>query len=141
MEIDQADPDGQTLLLWYPEVEPRDGAYVRPAVRIESGAKSALDPNQPVRITPYIANDAPDLNLSIANVTAIEAGRTFWDKVVIAHGLRRWYERRGILRQAGQRVSRHYYDLHCLPLSEVGRAALAQPTLGIDCVRHRAHVL
>ena len=47
MEIDQADPDGQTLLLWYPEVEPRDGAYVRPVVRIESGAKSALDPNQP----------------------------------------------------------------------------------------------
>ncbi len=136
MEIDQADPDGQTLLLWYPEVEPRDGAYVRPAVRIESGAKSALDPNQPVKITPYIADDAPDLNLAITDVTTIEAGRTFWDKVVIAHGLRRWYERRGILRQAGQRVSRHYYDLHCLLLSEVGRAALAQPMLGIDCVRH-----
>lgn len=44
-----ADPDGQTLLVWYPEVEPRDGAYVRPAVRIESGAKSALDPNPPCR--------------------------------------------------------------------------------------------
>lgn len=136
MEIDQADPDGQTLLLWYPEVEPRDGAYVRPVVRIESGAKSALDPNQPVRITPYIADDAPDLNLSIANVTTIEAGRTLWDKVVIAHGLRRWYERRGILRQAGQRVSRHYYDLHCLLQSDVGRAALAKPALGVDCVRH-----
>jgi hypothetical protein len=44
VEIDPADPDGQTLLIWYPEVEPRDEAYVRPAVRIESGAKSALDP-------------------------------------------------------------------------------------------------
>ncbi len=44
VEIDPADPDGQTLLLWYPEVEPRDGGYVRPAVRLESGAKSALDP-------------------------------------------------------------------------------------------------
>ena len=135
MQIDQADPDGQTLLLWY-QVEPRDGAYIRPVVRIESGAKSALDPNQPVRITPYIADDAPDLNLSIANVTTIEAGRTLWDKVVIAHGLRRWYERRGILRQAGQRVSRHYYDLHCLLQSDVGRAALAKPALGVDCVRH-----
>jgi Nucleotidyl transferase AbiEii toxin, Type IV TA system len=136
VEIDQADPDGQTLLLWYPEVEPRDGAYVRPAVRIESGAKSALNPNQPVPIKPYIASEAPDLNLMVANVTTIEAGRTFWDKVVIAHGLRRWYERRGILRQAGQRVSRHYYDLKCLLASDVGRAALAQPALGIDCVRH-----
>ena len=136
VEIDQADPDGQTLLLWYPEVEPRDGAYVRPVVRIESGAKSALDPHQPVQINPYIANDAPDLDLLVANVTTIEAGRTFWDKVVIAHGLRRWYERRAILRQAGQRVSRHYYDLHCLLASAVGRAALAQPALGMDCVRH-----
>jgi hypothetical protein len=53
VEIDKADPDGQTLLVWYPEVEPRDGAYVRPAVRIESGAKSALDPNRPVTIRPH----------------------------------------------------------------------------------------
>lgn len=136
VEVDPADPDGQTLLLWYPEVEPRDGAYVRPAVRLESGAKSALDPHQPVPITPYIADEAPDLNLVVADVTTIEAGRTFWDKVVIAHGLRRWYERRGILRQEGQRVSRHYYDLHCLLASDIGRAALAQPDLGIDCVRH-----
>jgi len=136
VEIDPADPDGQTLLLWYPEVEPRDGAYVRPAVRLESGAKSALDPHQPVQIRPYIADDAPDLDLLVADVTTIEAGRTFWDKVVIAHGLRRWYERRGILRQAGQRVSRHYYDLHCLLASAVGRAALAQPELGLNCVRH-----
>jgi hypothetical protein len=136
VEIDPADPDGQTLLLWYPEVEPRDGAYVRPAVRLESGAKSALDPHQPVLITPYIADDAPDLKLAVADVTTIEASRTFWDKVVIAHGLRRWYERRGILRQEGQRVSRHYYDLHCLLASNVGGGALAQPNLGIDCVRH-----
>jgi len=136
VEIDPADPDGQTLLLWYPEVEPRDGAYVRPAVRLESGAKSALDPHQPVPITPYIADEAPDLKLAVADVTTIEAGRTFWDKVVIAHGLRRWYERRGVLRQEGQRVSRHYYDLHCLLASDIGRGALAQPTLGLDCVRH-----
>jgi len=30
VEADPADPDGQTLLVWYPEVEPRDDAYVRP---------------------------------------------------------------------------------------------------------------
>lgn len=69
------------------------------------------------------------------DVTPIEATRTFWDKVVIAHGLRRWYERRGELRQEGQRVSRHY-DLHCLMQSDTGRAALADRDLGTDCVRH-----
>lgn len=136
VEIDEADPDGQTLLVWYPEVEPRDGAYVRPAVRIESGAKSALDPNRPVTIRPYVSEEIGGLDLTVAGVTTIYATRTFWDKVVIAHGLRRWYERRGVLRQEGQRVSRHYYDLHCLLGSEVGKAALADRDLGADCVRH-----
>ncbi|MET3794507.1 hypothetical protein ABID37_004747 [Aquamicrobium terrae] len=86
IEIDDADPDGQTLLVWYPEVEPRDDAYVRPTVRIESGAKSALDPNRAVTILPYIAEEAPTLELAVPGVTTVEATRTFWDKVVIAHG-------------------------------------------------------
>lgn len=136
VEIDQTDPERQTLLLWYPEVEPRDDGYVRPAVRIESGAKSALDPNRPVLIKPYIADETPDLDLSVPNVTTIEPGRTFWDKVVIAHGLRRWYERRGVLRQEGQRISRHYYDLHQLLASQAGKDALSDLELARDCVRH-----
>lgn len=78
IEIDEADPDGQTLLVWYPEVEPRDDAYVRPAVRIESGAKSALDPNRPVAIRPYVADETVSLNLTVADVTTIEPSRTFW---------------------------------------------------------------
>lgn len=136
VEIDDADPDGQTLLVRYPEVEPRDGAYVRPVVRIEAGAKSALDPNRPVAIRPYVSEEAGGLDLTVADVTTIEATRTFWDKVVIAHGLRRWYERRGVLRQEGERVSRHYYDLYCLLGSDAGKAALADRALGADCVRH-----
>jgi len=136
VEIDEADSEGQTLLIRYPEVEPQDGAYVRPVVRIEAGAKSALDPNRPVAIQPYVSEEAGDLDLIVARVTTIEATRTFWDKVVIAHGLRRWYERRGVLRQEGERVSRHYYDLHCLLGSDVGKAAIADRDLGADCVRH-----
>ncbi|MCY4589226.1 MAG: nucleotidyl transferase AbiEii/AbiGii toxin family protein [Alphaproteobacteria bacterium] len=136
IQIDAADPDGQTLLVWYPEVEPRDGAYVQPAVRIEAGAKSALDPHRPVTIKPYIAEDAAGLDLRTDEVTTIDAARTFWDKVVIAHGLRRWHERRGFLRQEGQRVSRHYYDLHCLLRSDVGEEALVDRNLGADCVHH-----
>jgi hypothetical protein len=136
VDVDADDPDGQTLLIWYPEVEPRDGTYVRPAVRIESGAKSALDPHRHVVIRPYIADDVPDLDLAVSEVTTIDPDRTFWDKVVIVHGLRRWYERRGVLRQEGQRVSRHYYDLHCLIASDIGRTALANLELAADCVRH-----
>lgn len=136
VEIDADDPDGQTLLVWYPEVEPRDDAYVRPVVRIECGAKSALDPHQTVTVTPYVAADVAALDLAVPGITTINPARTFWDKVVIAHGLRRWYERRGVLRQNGQRVSRHYYDLHCLANSDTGREALGNLDLAEDCVQH-----
>ncbi len=136
IETDATDPDGQTLLVWYPVVEPANETYVRPVVRIESGAKSALDPHRPVTIRPYIDEDTVGLDLAIDGVTTIDAARSFWDKVVIAHGLRRWHERRGVLRQEGQRVSRHYYDLHCLLHSEFGKPALTDLELGADCVRH-----
>jgi hypothetical protein len=136
VEIDPEDQDQQSLLIWYPTVTDRDVAYIRPAVRIESGAKSALDPHQDVIIQPYIADETPNLDLAVTGVTTIEASRTLWDKIVIAHGLRRWHDKRGELRQEGQRVSRHYYDLHCLIGSKLGRDALADLVLGADCVRH-----
>ena len=65
------------------------------------------------------------------------AVRSFWDKTIIIHGLRRWYEIRGELRQEGQRISRHYYDLHCLHQSGgIAAAAIADLKLAGDCVRH-----
>lgn len=136
VEIDADDPDGQTLLVWYPEVEPRNDAYVRPVVRIECGAKSALDPHQNVAVAPYVTPDVAALDLTVPDVTTINPARTFWDKVVIAHGLRRWYERRRVLRQDGQRVSRHYYDLHCLMQTDAGLEASKNFDLAANCVGH-----
>ena len=45
VEADPDDPDHQSLLLWYPTVTADGANYVRRAVKIEAGAKSALDPN------------------------------------------------------------------------------------------------
>lgn len=134
--LDDTDPDGQTLLVFYPSIVPGETDYIRPAVRIECGAKSALDPHREATVRPYIADDAPSLDIFVSGVTTIEPIRSFWDKAVIAHGLRRWFEIRGELRQEGQRISRHYYDLHCLLNSVVGAAALAAEDLATDCVRH-----
>jgi len=135
--LDEGDPDGQSLLLWYPSVAASPGSYVRPAVKIESGAKSALDPHRPIGIRPYVDDDLPTPGaLIVQTVTTVDPARTFWDKVVILHGLRRWYERRGELRGGGQRVSRHYYDIHRLLRSEVGIAAVANLDMAADCVSH-----
>lgn len=136
VEIDAADPDGQTLLVWYPAVKGPDSGHLRRAIRIEAGAKSALDPSNSVNIRPYVSEELPELELSVPDVTTIKAERTFWDKVVIAHGLRRWFERRGELRHEGQQISRHYYDLHCLLNSKTGAAAIKDLALAEDCVSH-----
>jgi hypothetical protein len=127
--------DRQTLLVAYPSVTTED-AYIAKSVKIESGAKSALDPNSRRTIAPYVDEDLPTIDLGVPNVTIVDAERTFWDKVVILHGLRRWYEIRGQLRGNGQRVSRHYYDLHQLMQSSVGQSAIEDRTLGEDCVAH-----
>ena len=105
-------------------------------MKIELGAKSALDPNRPLTIAPYVGADIEALDLSVPDVTTIYAERTFWDKIVIVHGLRSWFERRGELRQDGQRISRHYYDLHTLLGSDVGSNSVADLALGTDCVEH-----
>lgn len=132
----EPDPhDRQTLLLIYPSATPTD-AYIAKSVKIESGAKSALDPNSLQTITPYVDADVPDIGLAVPNVTVVDAERTFWDKVVILHGLRRWNDIRGQLRGNGQRVSRHYYDVFRLLQSEAGQAALDDTALGADCVAH-----
>ena len=136
VELDADDDGRQTLLLWYPSVTAATDGYVRPAVKIESGAKSALDPHRPVTISPYVAAEVDGIDLSVANVTTVDAQRTFWDKVVILHGLNRWFDRRSELRGGGQRVSRHYYDLHRLLSEDVAAKALADADLGRDCVRH-----
>lgn len=136
VEVDEADETGQSLLFWYPSVVETPGEYVRSAVKIESGAKSALDPHQETTVIPYIAEDVSNFDLHVGAVTTVNAERTFWDKVVILHGQRRWFERRGELRHGGQRVSRHYYDVFKLMDSNAGKLALANFALGVDCARH-----
>jgi nucleotidyltransferase AbiEii toxin of type IV toxin-antitoxin system len=136
IELDPADPDGQTLLLWYPTVTGAPDDYIRPAVRIESGAKSALDPNAPRTVVPYIADDLVAEDFSIPGIITVEADRTLWDKVVILHGMRSWYEARGQVRQEGQRITRHYYDVHRLVESPIRENALGDLELAVDCSRH-----
>lgn len=136
LEPDPDDADKQTLLLWYPTATARGDDYIRSAVKIEAGAKSALDPHTAVSIQPLIAPGLPHLDLRVSNVVTVQAERTFWDKIIILHGLRQWYERRGVLRHGGQRVSRHYYDVHQLLRHEQALGWLENRALGADCATH-----
>ena len=136
LESDPDDKDGQSLLFWYPAVTATTDDYIRSAVKIEAGAKSALDPHVAASVTPYVTQDLPDLDLTVTNVITVKPGRTFWDKVMILHGLRQWHHRRGELRHGGQRVSRHYYDVHQLMQAPSADAWQVDHELAIDCAHH-----
>jgi hypothetical protein len=135
-EADPADADQQTVLFWYPVVTARASPYIRSAVKIEAGAKSALDPHVLTTVKPYVAADVAALDLQVTGITTVEPQRTFWDKVMILHGLRSWHDRRGQLRHGGQRVSRHYFDVFRILQSPLGEPAVADRALGADCARH-----
>lgn len=133
--LDDADQDRQSLLIHYPSaVEKSD--YVTPSVKIESGAKSALDPNENKTIIPYLAPDFTEGDaLAVTDVTTIDPERTFLDKILIVHGMTSYYEAKGELRGDG-RMSRHYYDVHQLMGVPVGEKACKDDALIEDCVRH-----
>lgn len=136
VEPDPDDADHQTLLFWYPVVTGAPGDYIRAAVKIEAGAKSALDPHVQTIVRPFVSEDVPDLDLTVGNIIAVSPERTFWDKVVILHGLRQWFGRRGVLRHEGQRVSRHYYDVHRLFQEANAQGWTRDQGLASDCVTH-----
>jgi hypothetical protein len=136
LENDPDDSDKQTLLLHYPSVNVETDFYVRPVVKIEAGAKSALDPHCKTAIKPYLDDELSDLSLAVENVVTIDAERTFWDKVIILHGQRCWFDNKGALRQQGHRVSRHYYDIYQLMHSPVMEKAIKNNHLAIDCAHH-----
>lgn len=135
VEIDLGDDSKQTLLIKYKSLTQED-PYVLPTVKIECGAKSALDPHQFMTIKPYIADDIPGISLVVNNVVTINPERTFWDKIIILHGIRRWFDIKGTLRQNGHRYSRHYYDVYQLLKSDMSKSLVDKKHLATDCARH-----
>ena len=52
LELDATDADQQTLLFWYPSATTDTDDYIRSAVKIEGGAKSAIDPHVDTSVKP-----------------------------------------------------------------------------------------
>jgi hypothetical protein len=130
---DADDPDRQTLVFEYPASFPVTD-YLRPAVKIEMGARSDVEPSATPSIQPYIAEALPDaLGPSTFTVQTLDPKRTFWEKSALLHE----ESYRTGARAPAVRLARHYYDLWCLLRAGVGDAALAEPDLFNRVVAHR----
>ena len=133
---DEDDNNRQTLFLGYPTLYPSDDvAYVFPRVRIEAGVRSALDPSLTCTVTPYIADELPDWSFNVDNIRVISPERTYWEKLLILHGVHCGYRDGERLPTDKDRVSRHYYDVAMITATETGRSALSNIDL-LDAVRN-----
>ena len=134
---DDQDPDQQTLLVKYPTLYPGIDNYVLPQVKLEAGARSALDPNIMTTVGAYIEEELKDgWSLAVPNIRVIEPFRTYLDKLLILHGIHCGYRDQGRMPKEGGRVSRHYYDLAMMTGTEIGKAALANRELLKDVREH-----
>lgn len=132
----ELDPDDcQTVLFGYPATDVTSAmAYVRPAIRLEMGARSDDWPAQDAAISPYAADAFPDLfAVRIARIRALAAERTFWEKATLLHA----ECHRPPDKPARERLARHYYDLHRLSGQSVAARALARLDLLERVIAHK----
>jgi predicted nucleotidyltransferase component of viral defense system len=127
--------DAGTLEFVYPTCLSESLAYIRPAVKIEMGGRSDVQPFENRTMTSYLAERYPqffDTTQIAVRVLSIE--RTFWEKATILHD--EFY--RPEERLQGERASRHYYDLVMLHRStEVVQKAFNDMSLLARVVEHK----
>lgn len=150
LEPDKSDPDQQTLLFYYPRVMNYDHdawggswgsswgssfskvGYIKPAVKLEFGARGEAEPQEVKSMAPYVADEFPELfEQSTISVATLVAERTFWEKATILHALHHGTKLR-------ERMSRHYYDTYMLAEKGVANAAMKQPELLQKVVRNKS---
>ena len=127
---DEDDASRQTLFVEYPTLFPGGTvSYVSQRVKIEAGARSALDPNLICTVSPYISAELPDRTFEVEGIRTLAPERTYWEKLLILHGLHYGYENGNRLPADRDLISRHYYDAAMITATETGRHALSNTDL------------
>ena len=127
----------QTLLIEYPPLFPKSGTeYVQPRIKLEAGARSALEPSVTVSVHAYIEEELSELVSRVDGIQMIVPERTFLEKLLILHGAYCGYRDEHRLPADRNRISRHYYDVAMMSDSEVGTNAVADTELLNDVRSH-----
>jgi hypothetical protein len=139
LAIDTDDPDGQTLVFHYPGANTQASqaipAYLRPQVRLETGARGDHWPAEDKEIVSYAAGTHPQFfRKPSCRVHVLAAPRTFCEKLTVLHAC----HHSPAARPLRSRQSRHYYDVARLYETGIGKAALHEPQLLRLVAAHQA---
>jgi predicted nucleotidyltransferase component of viral defense system len=118
LKIDKA-KNPRSIRMTYPKVF--ESPYIKPEVELEIGPMSAMIPNSEFTIKPYCSDVVKEaLGSTALQVKAIEAKKTFWDKITILHA----EAHRPKDKNQQSRYSRHYYDVYQMLRSKVLEEAM-----------------
>ena len=114
------------VLFHYPSNEPTGFEYLRRSVKMEFGSLTDQRPAGKHVITPWMAEDFPDLLADFqCELVALELERTFWEKATILHAE---YHREAA-KPIRDRFSRHYSDVAAMAKRADIGAALSDDAL------------
>lgn len=136
VEIDPREP--KTVLFHYPPSLTGSAyanmAYLSPGVRLELGARGDVWPTGQHEIRAYAAEQFPTMfKAPIIEVPVLAAERTFWEKATLLH---EEYHRPAD-KSAGERLSRHLYDLALLADTPYGERAVRDLELLDKVTEHK----
>lgn len=132
-ESKSSDQDPTVILVDYHSITEISNGYTKAQIKIEIGVRSMMEPYEKRPVSSLLADH---LNTGeVTDVRAVLPQRTFWEKVFLLHEL----FQRPPEKMELARMSRHWYDLHCL--YEAGFAVKAMEDKALfDAIRNHRKV-
>jgi hypothetical protein len=128
---EDSDTDPTVLLLEYQSLTAIPNNYTKPIVKIEIGVRAMLEPTENRKVSSLLAQThMPDDTIIVNSVLP---KRTFWEKAFLLHEL----FQKPLDKIKIMRLSRHWYDLHCLFEDGFGKEAVGDPELFIAIRNYR----
>ncbi len=130
---DESEP--KNLRFVYPSVlKAFDNTYVKQSVLMEFGVRGDIAPFEIKTVTSFIDKIMGDiLEAESSPIRTLSPHRTFWEKITLLHA----ENNRPQEKPSGDRISRHYYDVHQLITKGVADLALHDLTLLQDVIEHK----
>lgn len=130
---DEAEP--KNLRFFYPSViKTFDNPYVKQSVLLELGVRGEITPFETKTVTSFIDDIMKDILIGeTAPIRTLSPVRTFWEKITLLHG----ENNRPKEKAFGDRLSRHYYDVHQLVEKGIAEDALNDLSLLKDVIEHK----
>lgn len=108
--------------------------YIKQSVLIELGVRGEINPHETKTVMSYMEIAFTDiLEPESAVIRTLSPIRTFWEKITLLHA----ENHRPLDKTFGDRLSRHYYDLHQLIKAGISQTALSDLTLLYDVINHK----